>query len=246
MSILALRSDLIPFLEPFLPQNELSSSKPFVTLTYAQSVDSRISKGRGLRTTISHKETKAMTHYLRFHHDGIVVGAGTALADDPGLNCKWSPSDGEPTLQTSPRPIIIDPHRKWKFKGSQMENLFIQEKGKAPIIIVKQVPPANERESGVTYMSMQVDDKSGQFNWQELVHKLKSDFNLNSIMVEGGAIVINDLLNRPDVVDSLIVTIGATYLGKNGVEVSPLNGDFELKNVTWWRGTRDAIMCANL
>lgn len=65
---------------------------PFVTLTYATSLDSRISAAPGVQTIISHPETKTMTHYLRYHHDAILVGVGTILADDPGLNCRWTPA----------------------------------------------------------------------------------------------------------------------------------------------------------
>ena len=62
--------------------------KPFVTLTYAQSLDSRISAAPGERTALSGLESKAMTHYLRGHHDAVIVGGRTAKVDDPGLNCR--------------------------------------------------------------------------------------------------------------------------------------------------------------
>lgn len=72
-----------------------SSDLPFVTLTYATSLDSRISAAPGVQTIISHPETKTMTHYIRYHHDAILVGVGTVLADDPGLNCRWTPASDE-------------------------------------------------------------------------------------------------------------------------------------------------------
>ncbi|GME75673.1 unnamed protein product [Ambrosiozyma monospora] len=70
-------------------------------------------------------------------------------------------------------------------------------------------------------------------------------------MVEGGANVINELLNtRYDdsndfIVDSLIVTIGPTFLGQKGVEVSPASG-VKLKDITWWTGCQDSVLCARL
>ncbi|SCU90609.1 LADA_0F05270g1_1 [Lachancea dasiensis] len=248
MSLLPIRADLLPFLEDYLPPREAPTPdvKPFVTLTYAQSLDSRISKGRGQRTVISHFETKTMTHYLRYHHDGILVGAGTALADNPGLNCQWSPEDTIPNAKCSPRPIIIDPRCTWHYEGSKMQRLQLQGSGKPPIVVVKKKPPQSKiTDSKVVYFEAPLNSNK-HFDWLALVRALKREFGINSIMVEGGAVVINELLARPDVVDSLIVTIGATYLGEQGVGVSPPSGEVTLTYVDWWKGTLDSVMAARL
>ncbi|SCV00574.1 LAME_0G10638g1_1 [Lachancea meyersii CBS 8951] len=245
MSLIPLRDDLVPFLKPYLPANKVQGpdSKPFVTLTYAQSLDSRISKGKGLRTVISHLETKTMTHFLRYHHDGILIGVGTALADDPGLNCKWCPTGETADWQCSPRPIILDPHCKWQYRGSKMHELCTQKQGKPPVIVVKKRPAQIAVIRDVTYLEAPLN-VDGNIDWLPLLELLQSEFQLDSIMVEGGAVVINELLSRPDVVDSLIVTIGAKYLGKQGVEVSPPAGEVELDGISWWKGLQDAVMAA--
>lgn len=253
MSLVPLPSDLPSFLEPYLPQNK-SSRKPFITLTYAQSLDSRISKGHGIRTIISHEETKTMTHYLRYHHEGILVGTGTVLADNPGLNCKWiSNNDSNVNnkenkheynkvsslIMHSPRPIIIDMKQKWRFIGSKIWDLYKSKQGKPPIVVVHGEP--TQPEPDVSYMIMDTPT----FEWEQLMVRLKDEYGIQSIMVEGGAQVINTLLLRPDLIDSLIVTIGPTYLGSNGVEVSP-ERPMNLKNVSWWKGTKDIVLCATL
>ncbi|SCU85498.1 LANO_0C04456g1_1 [Lachancea nothofagi CBS 11611] len=247
MALIPLPEDLIPFLKEYLPATQFKNdcSKPFLTLTYAQSLDSRISKGKGQRTVISHLETKTMTHYLRFHHDGILIGCGTALADDPGLNCKWSPIGDTVSWRCSPRPIIIDPHCKWGYSGSKMQELKSQNSGKSPIIVVLKRPANLDANLDVTYLEAPLNVE-GRFDWLHLLKLLKSEYGITSIMAEGGAIVINELLSQPTVVDSLIVTIGAKYLGQQGVEVSPPAGEIELDNITWWKGTVDAVMAARL
>ncbi|KAI0111911.1 putative riboflavin biosynthesis protein Rib7 [Daldinia grandis] len=102
-SIAAMR--LEPHLPPLLPtpsrEDVSSSSKlPFVTLTFATSLDSALSLGPGIRTALSGPKSKAMTHHLRSRHDAICVGVGTAIADDPGLNCRLAAD--APPLETSP------------------------------------------------------------------------------------------------------------------------------------------------
>ena len=245
MSLDLIRPELIPFLAPYLPD---SNSKqvdetgiPFVTLTYAQSLDSRISKGPGIRTVISHSETKVMTHYLRYHHDGILIGSGTALADNPGLNCRWWPQDGKFNLDHSPRPIILDLEQRWQYHGSKLWSLCEAGEGKPPIIVVRGSP--REPDSGASYLVF--DESVQRLDWKVLMSRLFSEFCLRSIMIEGGATVINEVLLREDLVDSLIITIGSTFLGKNGVEVSPPR-PVALTDVSWWTGTRDAVMCARV
>ena len=79
------------FLQPYLqPENPVinESGFPHVTLTYATSMDSSLTLAPGMQTILSGPESKAMTHYLRSKHDAIVIGVGTATADDPGLNCR--------------------------------------------------------------------------------------------------------------------------------------------------------------
>ena len=209
-----------------------------------RSIDARISKGPGIRTIISHPETKTMTHYLRYHHDGILIGSGTVLADDPGLNCKWAPDGSQEEIQEhSPRPIILDTSGKWKFTGSKMHELFLQQQGKPPIIIVDKIP--NDKEEYVEYMLATRDIETGSLNWFSLTKKLREDYNINSIMIEGGAKVIKQLLLKPDLVNSLVITIGSTFLGKSGVEVSP-DESVELSDINWWKGTTDTVMCARL
>lgn len=240
MSLKPLRQDIPQFLEPYLPQyNDEAAIRPFVTLTYAQSIDARISRGRGLRTIISHPETKTMTHYLRYHHDGILIGSGTVLADNPGLNCQYG---GPDCFEHSPRPIILDGSQRWRFVGSKMHDLFLKGQGKAPIVIVREEPIF--KEDGVTYLICPYD-QSYHFNWQVLLSKLCNDHGLKSVMIEGGANVINQLLIRPDLVDSLVITIGSTFLGSAGVEVSPPRS-VQLRDIQWWRGITDAVMAAKL
>jgi 2,5-diamino-6-(ribosylamino)-4(3H)-pyrimidinone 5'-phosphate reductase len=73
------------FLDPIYQHVPLLDKRPFITLTFAQSLDGKIAK-RDQQILISGKESMAMTHRLRTLHDGILVGIGTALIDDPQLN----------------------------------------------------------------------------------------------------------------------------------------------------------------
>lgn len=62
--------------------------RPHVTLTYAQSLDAKIAGQHGKQLILSGKESMIMTHWMRTMHDGIMIGVGTAVNDDPQLNSK--------------------------------------------------------------------------------------------------------------------------------------------------------------
>ena len=64
----------------------LPNGRPFVTLSYAQSVDGSITRQRGQPLALSGQESMTLTHQLRASHDAILVGIGTVLADDPSFD----------------------------------------------------------------------------------------------------------------------------------------------------------------
>ncbi|GAA5866663.1 hypothetical protein JCM3774_001950 [Rhodotorula dairenensis] len=83
--------------------------KPFVTLTWAQSIDGKISGKDKAQVAISGTESLRFTHRLRELHDSILVGVGTVLNDDPSLTARV-PS--LLPLESQPNPVILDPFLK--------------------------------------------------------------------------------------------------------------------------------------
>ncbi|KAF9417820.1 2,5-diamino-6-(ribosylamino)-4(3H)-pyrimidinone 5'-phosphate reductase [Podila epigama] len=74
----------------FLDKNSFTpktgANVPFVTLTFAQSLDGKIAASQGRQLIISGAESMNATHLLRARHDAILVGIGTVLNDDPRLS----------------------------------------------------------------------------------------------------------------------------------------------------------------
>lgn len=63
----------------------MSTGKPYVHLKIAQSLDGRIATGSGNSKWITDDAARTEVHRMRSLHDGVVVGSGTVLADDPSL-----------------------------------------------------------------------------------------------------------------------------------------------------------------
>jgi diaminohydroxyphosphoribosylaminopyrimidine deaminase / 5-amino-6-(5-phosphoribosylamino)uracil reductase len=61
---------------------------PFVTLKLATSFDGRTALADGSSRWITGPDARRMVHAMRLRHDAVLVGAGTAIADDPDLTVR--------------------------------------------------------------------------------------------------------------------------------------------------------------
>ena len=251
-------------IDPYLSQSS-SKGKPGITLTFATSLDSQLSLAPGVQTALSGPESKAMTHYLRSKHDAILVGVGTAIADNPSLNCRIEGVGGYggEGLEGQPRPIVLDPSGRWDFTAeTKVMKLAKERKGKAPWLITRNahfdqgkktvLESVGGRVFNLSSSSMTPSTSVSSMSWPELLDVL-GRHGVKNVMIEGGGFVINDLLSPENfkLVDAVIVTIAPTWLGKGGVQVCPdgreKNGARlpvgRLGGVKWVPLGEDVVLC---
>ena len=255
-------------IKPYLPpENTVSSENglPYVTITYATSMDSSLTLAPGMQTHLSGIESKAMTHYLRSKHDAIIVGVGTATADDPALNCRLEGAGGYGGLgwEGQPRPVVIDPGARWMITPqSKIIQTVIQGKGRAPWVIIAPgyamdpVRLETLKFYGGKYLGLTQFDNRYRLRWEAILMALAAE-GVKSVMIEGGGMVINDLLQPENAsfIRSAIVTVAPTYLGRGGVGVNPLPRHdptgrpqpvVRFEKVKWLPMGEDAVMCGKM
>lgn len=240
-------------LEPYLPsiaRRDDTSHSLFVTLTYATSLDSQLSIRPGIQTVLSGPASKAMTHYLRSRHDAILVGSGTAIADDPGLNCRLTGI----TAEMQPRPVILDRRGQWNVTAqSRVIRQAAEGKGKAPWLITACADAA--KQAAVQKVGGRSFKLGTNQSFADVIALLRRE-GISSIMVEGGGTIINDILHSEStrsLVSSVIVTIAPVYLGRGGLLVSPEHEKAEsavpvvkFHDVRWIPLAQDVVMLGRM
>jgi 2,5-diamino-6-(ribosylamino)-4(3H)-pyrimidinone 5'-phosphate reductase len=203
-----------------------------------------------------------MTHFLRSKHDAILIGVGTAIADDPSLNCRIEGVGGYggEGLDGQPRPVIIDPHGRWDIKPqTKCIRLASEGRGRGPLLITcGSLSPENNLllqtvdGKALIMEGLLEDSNTTRISWDKILSGLAKE-GIRSVMIEGGGAVINNLLS-PDnfkLVDTVIVTVAPTWLGKGGVQVCPEARSEEgvrvpvarLRDVKWVPLGEDVVLC---
>ncbi|KZV80399.1 bacterial bifunctional deaminase-reductase [Exidia glandulosa HHB12029] len=211
------------FLHAVLPhplQLSDGARRPWVTLTYAQSLDARIAGAGGKQLILSGKESMLMTHWMRTMHDGILVGIGTALNDNPQLNTRHVPNNAS---LPAPRPIILDPHLRLPPTCKLLTN-YAARTGRRPWIFCSPSAPSAQRALLENAGAVIFPIPGNGMDLHAMLDVLH-ERGIKSLMAEGGQRVISsfyaarDTDGRP-IVDTLIVTVAPMLVGAAGVGVA--------------------------
>jgi 3,4-dihydroxy 2-butanone 4-phosphate synthase/GTP cyclohydrolase II len=176
--------------------------RPFITLSYAQSVDGCIATSSGKPLALSGSQSLTLTHKLRAAHDGILVGIGAVLADNPRLTVRLVEG-------SDPQPVVVDSHLRLPLSANLLQNGF------APLWIATTETANIERQKILEAAGARVlrlpANAEGQVDLSALLKRL-SELGINRLMVEGGAGIITSFLSER-LVDHLVLTMAPVVVG---------------------------------
>ncbi|WVQ85890.1 hypothetical protein IAT38_008058 [Cryptococcus sp. DSM 104549] len=222
------------FLIDHLPSPAATTSRPHITVTWAQSLDSKIAGVGGKRVILSGPESMLMTHWMRATHDSILIGVQTLILDDPRLQTNLLPASH---ASPPPQPLILDPSLRFPLSSRILSewNTKPALRGrvlKQPWVIcgdnvsgekVKEVEVAGAR-------VVQVALNSKGHIPPSALPDILTQLELKSVMIEGGSRIISSFLHCPTredgtrLVDSVVVTVAPMFIGE-GVGVVPQGED---------------------
>ncbi|HXF63333.1 MAG TPA: GTP cyclohydrolase II [Caldilineaceae bacterium] len=191
------------------------TGRPFVTLSYAQSLDGSIGAATGGPLALSGPEALRVTHALRAAHDAILVGIGTVLADDPRLTVRLVEGP-------DPQPVVVDSHLRLPAGARLLSN------PKRPWIAhLNGAPLAGEKlsERGAKLLTMPADS-AGEVDLDALLLSLGAQ-GIQTVMVEGGARIIASLLARR-LVHYAVITIAPRFIAGQRLPLAAASPDLSL------------------
>lgn len=180
---------------------------PFVTLKYAQTIDGRIATSTGHSRWISSEPSLKFAHKLRSHHDGVLVGVGTILKDDPELTVRL-------VRGRNPVRIVVDPELKISEDARILQN---QKKSRTIVVSTSRSAGAKRtllEEMGIEILVIDENDQNHVDLKKLLVELGKRD--ISSILVEGGSKIITSFVEER-LFDRMVVITAPKILGK-GIE----------------------------
>jgi len=215
----ALRSGGVEVIGPVLPPDEARRENPafffnhahqatYVALKLAQTLDGRIAEAPGHRTSITGPEARLETHRLRAGFDGVMVGSGTILVDDPLLTVR-----DEVPIRDQPVRVILDTQAR----VSPTAKVF-QDLPEVPLVIFtgEDAPKeaVNQLEKGGAKVHRVQRGPTGVS--LDSVLEVCWDTGIRSLFCEGGGRVASQLI-RVGLAQRLYLFVAPFVLGERGV-----------------------------
>ncbi len=211
--------------------------EPFVILKVAATLDGKIASRDGDSKWISGEASRRFVHKLRDQVDGVLVGIGTVLRDNPLLTTRIKGG-------RDPYRIVLDS----RLKIPEEANVFRDFPQKV-VVATTEFAPDDKVESlgkrGVRILTFQ--SKDGRVDLKACLSKL-GEIGITSLLVEGGSEVNGSFLDE-GLIDKLLLFLSPKLIGDHrapgifgGRGVSSLQEAVPLKEMRVKRIGEDVLL----
>ena len=179
--------------------------RPFVRLKMACTLDGYVAARDGSTRWISGEEARAAVHLWRAQADAVLIGSGTALADNPRLDLRHGVHGAPPLRVVLDRRLRLSPDSHLADVGEQATLVLCQA-------AALRTPGAERlRERGVDLAAI-VGDEDDPESWLEQVLQTLFHRGVDELLVEGGPTIAAALWNA-SLVDRLELFLAAKLVG---------------------------------
>ena len=184
----------------------ITQGLPHLTLKLATTLDGRIATSQGESRWITGHDARRAVHALRLSHDAVLIGAGTARADDPDLTVRDLGAAHQPIR------IVIDA----RLSHSPQSRLGQTAKSSPVWLCHTDQAPADARAAWKNTGSTLIEctNDADRVNLTDALQRLAT-LGLTRIFCEGGASLAASLINA-QLVDDLIIFTAGKLIGASG------------------------------
>ncbi|WP_042196986.1 bifunctional diaminohydroxyphosphoribosylaminopyrimidine deaminase/5-amino-6-(5-phosphoribosylamino)uracil reductase RibD [Paenibacillus camerounensis] len=205
-----LRSRALRLNERFIKY--ILTKQPFVTLKSASTLDGKLATKTGDSKWISNGQAREIVHTLRHRHQGIMVGVGTVIADNPSLTTRLEVPGLHPVR------IVIDSGLRTPLDANVVAD------GQAPTIIVATAAadPARRAALEAAGVTVVISGEGARVDLKDAMVKL-GEMEISSILLEGGG-TLNGAMLENGLVDRVVLFYAPKIVG--GGSEAPGTFDF--------------------
>lgn len=185
----------------------VQAGRPMITLKLASSFDGRIATATGESQWITGPEARRMVHLQRARHDAVMVGGGTARADDPTLTVRDLGISRQPVRIIASRNLDLPLSGNLARTAGDVPLWLCHGEGADPALI--------DAWSGMGATLIPCAIRQGTLDPASILNAL-GQAGLTRVFVEGGGAFAASLL-RAGLVDELIGFTAGIALGAEGL-----------------------------
>lgn len=188
----------------------LATGMPYVHAKWAMTLDGKIATRTGHSKWISNATSRQRVHDLRGRMDAIVIGIGTALADDSQLTVR-------PPGQRIPTRVVVDRHLR-----IQPESYLVRTAKEIPVWLVCLPGADQEKKRRLTDVGCQIMELPESNLINELL-KTMGDQRMTNVLLEGGSALFG-AFHDADAIDEYHQFIAPKICGGQQA-LSPIAGE---------------------
>ncbi|WP_320669936.1 bifunctional diaminohydroxyphosphoribosylaminopyrimidine deaminase/5-amino-6-(5-phosphoribosylamino)uracil reductase RibD [Patulibacter defluvii] len=176
---------------------------PWVMLKTATSLDGRLATHAGDSRWISGGPSRDLAHGWRAEVDAVIVGIGTALADDPQLTARV------PDVPRQPRRVVFDSEARLPLDGKLVASV-----AEAPVTVIASRAASRSATDALRASGVEVIVVSGQNEHGRVRAGLEElgQRDVTSVMLEGGSHLAGAFFDAGEI-DELRMFVAPIVLG---------------------------------
>ena len=188
----------------------VNTKSPFVVAKFAMSLDGKITSRSGDSRWISNETSRREAHRLRAEADAVMVGIGTALADDPLLTVRDAPLPA----RGQPLRVVVDSAGRLPASAAMLA-------AEGTTLLAVASPEAARALEACGAEAIVAPGADGRVDLPQLLAELGAR-DVVSLLVEGGA-ALHGVLFMSGLVDKVIAFVAPVVIGGDGVP-GPVGG----------------------
>ena len=184
----------------------LSCGMPWVIAKWAMTLDGVLATRDGDSKWISNEQSRRVVHKLRSRVDAVIVGIGTAIADDPLLNARLESAEAPARIATR---IVMD--RQGRLP---LDSKLVKSARQGPVLIavseradIDRVNKLNDAGCGTLVIPQEEESKSFGFVLTELGRRRQTN-----VLLEGGGTLLGSAFDA-NLIDQVECFIAPKLVG---------------------------------